>query len=266
MTHQSFSAEASSKVFSRSQWVSSDGSCVQVAFTSVGAGNLGVHVGDDEQAVLASRSALQQALVPEVDSTGFVYLNQVHGTAVFDADGFSGSARVPTADAASSSDGTPLAIMVADCIPVVFAGEEVGSGRPVQGVAHAGRRGLLDGVLQAEVTDLLARGARNIQAWIGPSICGSCYEVPEAMRRESAQLIPEVYATTAWGTPALDLPAGARAVLAQLPVTVHTDLAACTFEEQDLFSHRGHTQRGEPAGRLAGLVWVDSASTKECTE
>ncbi|MGH1977653.1 polyphenol oxidase family protein [Rothia sp. L_38] len=251
-----------------------NGARVNVAFTSAAAGNLGLHVGDDLDQTLAHRQTLEEALLGEGASCGFTYLNQVHGTVVFDADASDRLSTetekdlnpqeildtAPVADAAVSCEGRPLAIMVADCIPLVFVGEHAVTGQPVLGVAHAGRRGLLDGVIQRQVEAMAQNGAENIQAWIGPSICGRCYEVPEAMRQESAELIPQVYSSTSWGTPGLDLPAGARAVLASLPqvTRVHSDLAACTFEHEHLFSHRGHTQKQEPAGRIAGLVWVEA--------
>ncbi|WP_237205022.1 polyphenol oxidase family protein [Rothia nasimurium] len=266
-------------LFSHELITLSHGDRVKVAFTSVAAGNLGLHVGDDLEQTLTHRQSLEKTLLGTGATCGFTYLNQVHGTDVFNADapepnslpatseltpeGIRDSA--PVADAAISCNGRPLAIMVADCIPLVFVGEHALTGQPVLGVAHAGRRGLLDGVIQRQVEAMAQNGAENIQAWIGPSICGRCYEVPESMRQESAQLIPQVYATTSWGTPGLDLPAGARAVLESLPqvTQVHSNLAACTFEEERLFSHRGHTQKQEPAGRIAGLVWVANGAPED---
>ena len=76
--------------------------------------------------------------------------------------------------------------MVADCIPVVLVGQ-CQDGGLVLAVAHAGRKGLLDGVLQRTVAAMHEAGAENICAWLGPSICGSCYEVPEQMRTASAE-------------------------------------------------------------------------------
>ncbi|WP_421084547.1 laccase domain-containing protein [Rothia nasimurium] len=263
-------------LFSRATVSTANGSTVHVGFTSMRAGNLGLHVGEDLPGILADRSALDRALLGEKASCGFTYLNQVHGTTVYNADkrqelkGLSPEdmrAAAPEADAASSF-GTPLAIMVADCIPLVFVGEHQQTGAPVLGVAHAGRKGLLDGVIQAEISDMVARGAGNIKAWIGPSICGRCYEVPEQMQRESVALIPEVKSETSWGTPGLDLPAGAVAVLKEIPqvTSISQELAACTFETPDLYSHRGHTQRGEEAGRIAGLVWVEACSSDQTTK
>lgn len=260
----------SARLFSEQVAHTSDGSKVHVGFTAMRAGNLGLHVGDDLEEVLENRWELERELLGVAREQGFIFLNQVHGIDIFDADSrpttVSESSdprqlleQAPVADAASSSQGVPLAIMVADCIPIVFVGEDSRSGSPIIGVAHAGRRGLLDGVIQREVEDLKARGAVGLRAWLGPSICGKCYEVPQQMRAESADLLPEVESQTSWGTPALDLPAGARAILVQLlgEDAVSSQLAACTFENPDVYSHRGHTQNGEPAGRIAGLVWIE---------
>lgn len=260
----------SSRLCSEHTVQTSDGSRVRIGFTSTGAGNLGLHVGNDFSEVLRNRRELELELLGPEQERGFVYLNQVHGIAVFDADSVpartedkrNGSLlteQAPTADAASSSQGVPLAIMVADCIPIVFVGEQRQSGSPIIGVAHAGRRGLLDGVIQQVVEDLRSRDAIDLKAWIGPSICGKCYEVPADMLAESVAILPEVESKTSWGTAALDLPAGAHAILAQLlgDGAVSRQLAECTFESPGLYSHRGHTQRGESEGRIAGLVWIE---------
>lgn len=230
-------------------WQDEVGNGVRVAFTDRGAGNLALHTGDDPAAVRARRAALEREM--GVDGGSLLFLAQVHGTEVADADRPDRPA-VPTADAAVTATGVPLAVMVADCLPVVLVA--AGPEGPVTAVAHAGRRGLLDGVLERTVEQMRARGARGLSAWIGPSVCGSCYEVPAAMREESARRIPAVAATTAWGTPALDLRAGARDRLAGLGVDVTEPAAAgpsCTLENERLSSHR----RDPRSGRIVGLVW-----------
>ncbi|HST72696.1 MAG TPA: polyphenol oxidase family protein [Kocuria rosea] len=228
-------------------WQGDVGQGVRVAFTDRGAGNLALHTGDDAGAVRTRRRALEGAM--GVPAGSLLFLDQVHGTAVADADD-PALPPVPTADAAVSADGAPLAVMVADCVPVVLVGR--GPHGPVTAVAHAGRRGLLDGVLERTVEQLRARGADALAAWIGPSICGGCYEVPAAMQEESVRRIPAVAATTTWGTPSLDLPAGARDRLAALGVTVAGPAgASCTRENERLSSHR----RDPGSGRIAGLVW-----------
>ena len=202
---------------------------VRVGFTSREAGNLGLHV-DDELGggmdasmvrTLNRRAALEEAL----GAGPFFYLNQVHGVEVARPEDYAPASYAPgtpaertveraraiaklapVADAAVSVEGRPLAIMVADCIPVVLVGSVEGEKTvPVLAVAHAGRRGLLDGVLQTTVARMRELGAARITAWLGPSICGACYEVPEAMRAESTELIPQVHSVTGANTPGLDL-------------------------------------------------------------
>lgn len=191
-----------------------------------------------------------------------VGLHQVHGAEVFDVDragrdwsddAWLGDrvelAPLPVADAAVTGQrGIALMIRVADCVPVLFADAEAG----LIGAAHAGRAGLLGGVLGATVAALRASGARRLQAWIGPHICGACYEVPEQMAAAAAAQLPQCGATTSWGTPAIDLGAGAAAQLAQLGVAV-TEASECTLTSPDLFSHRGD---GPQTGRQIGLVWL----------
>lgn len=239
---------------------------VRVAFTSKDAGNLGLHVGDDPCGVLRNRSALEKTLGLKAGS--FAYLNQVHGVEVarFSQAGVAelevseqaaqeALEKAPVADAALSCDGRPLAVMVADCIPLVLVGSG-SSSVPILAVAHAGRKGLLNGVIEQTVAKMRAEGAEEIRIWCGPSICGSCYEVPEEMRRESEELAPGIASETSWGTPALDLPAYARKLAEGLQgvVAVDTSLATCTYEDQSVFSHR----RAEP-GRIAGLVWIEES-------
>ncbi|MGI5952372.1 MAG: polyphenol oxidase family protein [Brooklawnia sp.] len=191
-----------------------------------------------------------------------VGLHQVHGRGVYMVDDdprdWSGDAwlgdrvglpALPVADAAvTGTHGLALMVRVADCVPVLFADASAG----LVGAAHAGRAGLLGGVLEATVAALRARGARSLQAWIGPHICGSCYEVPAPMAAEAADQLPQCAATTSWGTPAIDMGAGAAALLTGLDVAV-TGHAPCTMTSDALFSHRGD---GQQTGRQAGLVWL----------
>ena len=235
-----------------------------MAFTDAKAGNLALHVGDDPAEVRRRRELLEAEVGLAAGS--FQYMNQVHGNAVaYIGDAAAGTAAGnttagstgagsptaggPTADAMVSG-GRPLAVMVADCVPVVLAGQTSG-GRPVLGVAHAGRPGVAGGVIPATLARMRAEGAEGIRAWIGPSICGSCYEVPEGMRADVAAAVPATWATTSWGTPGLDLPAGARSQLEAGGVTVEYS-GPCTLENEELFSHRGNPN----TGRFAGLVWT----------
>lgn len=139
-----------------------------------------------------------------------------------------------------------LAVRVADCVPVVLADPDAG----VVAVAHAGRNGVRNGVVVAAVDQMRSLGAERVEAWVGPHVCGGCYEVPAQMRADVAEQVPATYATTTWGTPSLDLGAGVRAQLAQLGADVH-EVGGCTREVSDLYSYR-RDQDG--AGRFAGLV------------
>src|SRR5699024_6738266 len=99
-----------------------------------------------------------------------------------------------------------------------------------------------------------ARGAESITAWIGPGACGSCYEVSAQMAHAAAADRPAIASRTSWGTPALNLRAEARAVLEAAGVDV-VDVAGCTIEDPQLFSHRRSQRTGDPQGRFAGVVW-----------
>lgn len=220
---------------------------VWVAFTDATAGNLALHVGDDPADVRRRRGDLN--LAAGLGGQGFRYMNQVHGNDVaMIAVGPAGTA--PTADAMVSR-GVPLAVMVADCVPVVLLGAPVNGGAPVLGVVHAGRPGVASGVVPAAVTRMRDNGAGEISAWIGPSICGQCYEVPAAMRADVAQAVPETWCSTSRGMPGLDLPAGVRAQLEADGVAVE-HAGGCTLEDDRLFSYR----RDSRTGRFAGLVWT----------
>ncbi|GAA1147294.1 polyphenol oxidase family protein [Nesterenkonia lutea] len=249
-------------------WQESLDDGVHLAFTSVEAGNLARHVGPQHD-VEADRLRIQEAMGVPAGSLRF--LDQVHSADVLDAQQRGGGAvadspgavpsgqGVPTGDAWVCADGSvPLAIMVADCLPVLLVGRraEEDHRTPVTAAAHAGRPGLLSGVLENTVAAMRDRGAASITAWIGPGACGRCYEIPEQMVTEIAVARPAIASRTSWGTSALDLRAEAESVLNQHGVAV-AELSGCTVEDESLFSHR----RAPGAGRFAGLLWMDSAVT-----
>ncbi|PNH80505.1 polyphenol oxidase family protein [Arthrobacter sp. AFG20] len=225
---------------------------VSVAFTDTNAGNLALHVGDEAAAVLRRRARLED--IAGISPRRFQYMNQVHGNEVsLVVESGTGvellpSPQAPTADALVSFGG-PLAVMVADCIPLVLVG--TGSSGPVLSAVHAGRPGLFSGVIPAAVEQMRASGAKGIRAWLGPSVCGSCYEVPAELRDEVAAVLPSAWSTTSWGTPALDLPGGAASQLDALGVPIEYR-GPCTLENESLFSYR----RDSRSGRFAGLVWT----------
>ena len=91
---------------------------------------------------------------------------------------------------------------------------------------------------------------------MGPSVCGRCYEVPEALRADVAAAVPATWCTTSTGTPGLDLPAGVRSQLEAAGVGIEYS-GGCTLEDETLFSYR----RNSHTGRFAGLAWTDSTHT-----
>ena len=136
----------------------------------------------------------------------------------------------------------------ADCVPVLLADPETGW----IGAVHSGRPGLAAGVLPAALDQLRTQGASPTTAWIGPHVCGACYEVPAEMRAEVAAVVPEAASTTSWGTPALDLGAGIRAQLRDAGITDVREVGACTREDPTWPSYR---RDGAAATRFAGVIW-----------
>ena len=179
---------------------------------------------------------------------------QVHSARVVEVDAqtdVQALARVEADALVSASAGIGLAVRAADCLPVLFADPE----RGLIGAAHAGRVGLAGGVLSATVAALAELGAAELRAWIGPHICGECYEVPAALREEFCTGMPQAGAQTSWGTPSLDLGTAAEAQLIGLGVQV-TRVDPCTRTTLSLHSYR---RDGDAAGRQAGVVWRPSA-------
>ncbi|MFJ3288143.1 peptidoglycan editing factor PgeF [Streptomyces sp. NPDC086669] len=212
--------------------------------------NLGGAVGDDPEAVRANREIAAKSLGLGPD--GVVWMNQVHGTDVAVVDGPWGDAPVPEVDAiVTARHGLALAVLTADCVPVLLADPVAG----VAAAAHAGRPGMVAGVVPAAVRAMTSLGAdpARIVARTGPTVCGRCYEVPGEMRAEVAAVEPAAHAETSWGTPAVDVAAGVHAQLARLGVRDREQSPVCTRESVDHFSYR----RDRTTGRLAGYVWLD---------
>ena len=197
-------------------------------------------VGDDDPE--ARRRNVALLLDDFAPGAGLADMEQVHGSTVLQA----GGPREKCDALVSDRSDLVLMVRVADCVPVLLADPAAG----VIGVAHAGRQGLADGVVTACVEQMREVGAEQVSAWIGPHICGRCYEVPADMRDEVAAVEPVAASTTSWGTAALDIGAGVTAQLERLGVEVH-DASRCTLESPDLYSHR---RDGPRAGRFAGVI------------
>ncbi|WP_435885012.1 peptidoglycan editing factor PgeF [Streptomyces tauricus] len=212
--------------------------------------NLGGAVGDDPESVRTNRELAAKSL--GLDPVRVVWMNQVHGPDVAVVDEPWGERPVPELDAVvTARRGLALAVLTADCTPVLLADPVAG----VVAAAHAGRPGMVAGVVPAAVEAMVELGAEpaRIVARSGPAVCGRCYEVPDAMRAEVAAVEPAAYAETGWGTPALDVTAGVHAQLERLGVRDREQSPVCTIESDDHFSYR----RDGVTGRLAGYVWLD---------
>ncbi|MCD4534768.1 peptidoglycan editing factor PgeF [Nocardioides sp. cx-169] len=206
--------------------------------------NLALEGDDDPQACARNLRIVLDDFAPD---DRLADLHQVHGCEVATPDEGAGEGERPDADGiVTDAPGVTLMVRAADCVPVLLADPVAG----VVGAAHAGRPGLAAGVVSATLARMRELGARGVTAWVGPHVCGACYEVPAEMRDEVGTVVPEAVSTTSWGTPSLDLGAGVRAQLEAGGVTV-VDAARCTRESADLYSYR---RDGRRAGRQAGLV------------
>jgi YfiH family protein len=194
--------------------------------------NLALHVGDDPALVNSNREKIGSAQ----------FMNQVHGDHIEVIDAL--SLEIPTCDGLiTKSPNISLVVMVADCIPLLLVSQEV------VGAIHVGRAGLVNRIALKAIHMMRSMGAIEIHAVLGPSICGSCYEVPFQMQQDVIADHPRAFATTRKGTPGLDLPKALIADLIAAGVSYEAS-TICTFEDEMYFSHR----RQNPTGRFAGVV------------
>ncbi len=181
-----------------------------------------------------------------------VWLRQVHGVHVADADATRGGGTEPRADAAVAREpGTVCAVMIADCMPVLFADI---AGKTV-GVAHAGWRGLCAGVLEATLSALGAP-PEKLLAWLGPAIGPRVYEVGDEVREAfiaADSSAAQAFAAVRPGHWLLDLYAVARQRLRAAGVVLIEGGGFCTYSEPErFFSYR----RDRGPGRMAALIWL----------
>ncbi len=237
--------------------------------------NLGDHVGDDPTHVMANRHMLQTLIGAKP-----VYLKQVHGTEVVTL-----QPKTPHGTVADAciTDHKKLActIMVADCLPVLFTDME---GRFVA-AAHAGWRGLADGVLNRSVDAVLeinstvagvlfAYSAINIIAWLGPCIGPSAFEVGAEVKAIFAEKLPHsasffkaIDDTDDEAKSAkylVDLAGLARLNLQQLGIPANNmygndgSVSWCTVSNPSrYFSHRRDAVMLGSSGRMAGCIWIE---------
>ena len=184
--------------------------------------NLALHVEDDPTVVLENRRLLEEQLGQSIQ-----YMEQVHGDSV--ALIGASTSDMPTADALlTQQSGIALAVMVADCIPLLL------SNAGAVAAVHVGRRGLLNGVSINTLNKLRSLDSSPVTAVIGPSICGSCYEVSQEIFNEVTDRYPASSARTPSGGFSLDLAKALTLELIENGVTV-IDESRCTVENDSLF-------------------------------
>jgi YfiH family protein len=217
--------------------------------------NLGAHVGDAPDAVAGNRRLLREAL----DLPGEpLWLEQVHGAEVLQVGEPGPAAAPPRFDAVVTRlEGRVLAIMVADCLPVLLASRD----GEVIGAAHAGWRGLAAGVLENTVA-AMAVPPKEIVAWIGPAIGPDRFEVGDEVRdallasAPSATALAEAcFTRNPAGRWQCDLAGLARLRLTGLGVAAVAGGEWCTAADPArFFSHR----RDGCSGRMAALLWREA--------
>jgi len=218
--------------------------------------NLATHVGDDAGQVAANRRKLEELLALKNSP---LWLNQTHSTTVVCADSAAIPA-IPEGDGAYSRlPGRVCAVLTADCLPVLLC-DGAGS---VVAAAHAGWRGLAEGILRSTVNSM-GITATELIAYLGPAISREVFEVgaevkkafidnalDEKHRRQISLCFDR---PTGKGKFFADLYGLAKAELNALGVTAIYGGDHCTYLEPELFySYR----RDGITGRMASLIWLD---------
>ncbi|GGB56348.1 peptidoglycan editing factor PgeF [Shewanella inventionis] len=215
--------------------------------------NLGLHVGDNQQHVLANRASLRQRLSLPAEP---LWLEQVHGVDVVNMAHL--KPHEPTFDLPIKADasysnkaGDVCAVMTADCLPVLLCNQQ---GTEVA-AAHAGWRGLCAGVIEQTVA-LFNTPPNELMAYLGPAIGPQAFEVGAEVRDAFMQKHPQAaqYFMPHNNKYLADLPGIAMLRLSHLGVTQVFNANVCTFTNPDYFSYR----RDHHTGRMASLIWLKS--------
>ncbi|HEX3426574.1 MAG TPA: polyphenol oxidase family protein [Acidimicrobiales bacterium] len=201
-------------------------------------GDMADATGHDEHVLARRRSVVARS---------WTWLRQVHGAEVVVVTHPGGSAGREADAAVSDAAGVALSVVTADCAPVALASPE-----GVIGVAHAGWRGLVAGVVEDTVAAMARLGASSVEAVIGPCIGPECYQFgARDLDEVVARLGEEVRAETSSGRPALDIPGATRAALRRAGVDRVTDVGICTACSAEHWSWRARGDRQ----RQATVVW-----------
>ena len=211
--------------------------------------NLALRVDDDRSSVLANRDLLLRRYnLPSAP----VWINQTHSKMSVDADSIS---SIVNADASySKKPGTVCGVLTADCLPVFICNKE---GTAV-GVAHAGWRGLVDGVIESLIESLDCNG-EDLIAHLGPAISQLSFEVGGEVKSQYLSKNKNFKNCFAYlnNKYYLDLYGAARIVLKSFGVTLISGGDRCTYKESDqYFSYR---RDGKSSGRMAHLIWMENS-------
>jgi len=209
--------------------------------------NLASHVNDSVERVHQHRDVLRaHARLPAEP----LWLNQVHGSVVLDAADYAAN---PTADATySDAPGVVLAVLTADCLPILITDTE---GRAIAAV-HAGWRGLAAGIIAAAITKFTVSGIEphELVVWLGPAIGRQAYEIDLPVHDSLVRCLPpgaDCLEPVRPGHWLLDMPAAARALLEASGVAQVHGGTHCTYTDTRFFSYR----RDPACGRQATLIW-----------
>ncbi len=234
-------------------WLGSLGGGVRFAFTSRLGGfsaapydtlNLSFSVGDDPALVRRNRGDVLERL----GVSRAAWLQAQHGARVevlvdepgpetgFEADGL-----------VTAATDLALGALSADCALVVLADPTVG----LVGTLHCGRPGLLAGAVDEMVSAMRDNGAQQLRAAVGPTVCGSCYEVPAEMAAAVVTVVPAAFSRASTGGSGLDVRAGVIDQLQRAGVRVVRLVGGCTREDPTTFSYR----RDKVTGRMGALIW-----------
>lgn len=210
--------------------------------------NLGNHVGDDPARVDANRARLAASV--GLDPTDIVWMEQLHTATVTVVDGPQHHPVEATDAVVTTRKNLALAVLVADCVPLLLSDHSAG----VVAAVHAGRMGARNGIARATVEKMVKLGANpaNMHAVMGPAASGKNYEVPEDMANDVEAHLPGAKTRTSQGTWGVDVRAGLIRQLMGLGVTNIDSDPRCTIADGDFFSYR----RDGTTGRQAGLIWL----------
>jgi len=198
--------------------------------------NLGDHVGDEPASVSENRAQLESQIGMPI-----VFMNQVHGDTVVLVEN---NESTPTCDALITTEHKlAVAVMVADCIPLLLKSDVAVA------AVHVGRKGLMNGIARKTIDAMRDLGAEQIHSYIGPNICGGCYEVGSDIYEEVISKYPASDSSIRSGKRTLDLVAGLKT---DLKDTILLDLSSCVLEDKNTFSYR----RDGTTGRQAGVIWL----------